>query len=97
MTQTTTFASHLTVPLGSLDYPDGPIADALEAQIERTLPPLAGIASAECQSDRLAVYAQAIKVQMSEFVAMHGDPFGRVRPLQVARKAENQTLVHDLR
>jgi hypothetical protein len=65
-------------PVGVLEvnYPEGPLADALEAQIETSLPPIAGLDSAASQGERLKIYEAEIRQQREEFTAMYGDPFG---------------------
>lgn len=60
----------------SINYPEGPIAEALEAQVQQTLPPLSGLDQAQTEGDRLAVYARAIDAERDEFIAMYGDAFG---------------------
>lgn len=60
----------------SIDYPEGPFADALEAEVLRTLPQLSGLEGAQTEGERMEVYARAIDEQRDEFIAMYGDPFG---------------------
>jgi len=64
------------VPVFDIDYPEGPLADALEAEVERKLPPLPGLTQAATQDERLAIYAAAIEAQRADFVDMYGCPFG---------------------
>lgn len=68
-------AIHL-VAVTDINYPDGPLADALEAQIEQCLPDLPGLEDATTPEERLAVYARAIGEQRAGFVAVYGDAFG---------------------
>lgn len=56
----------------SADYPDGPSADAIEAQVQQSLPPLAGLTDAHSLDERLAVYAQEIAQQREVFMSIHG-------------------------
>lgn len=60
----------------SIDYPDGPMADALEAQISQSLPAVEGLSEAETQAERMMAYDCAIRKQFKEFVDLYGDPFG---------------------
>jgi hypothetical protein len=59
-----------------IDYPDGVIADELEAKIAADLPALPGLDQAGTQQERLAVYAAAIEEQREDFVDRYGDAFG---------------------
>lgn len=82
MTLTTMCTSKMAIPLDSFEYPEGPLADALEAEVARTLPLIPGLEAAVTHDERMAVYARTIRVQMAQFVAAHGGPFGAsvVRP-----------------
>lgn len=59
-----------------IDYPEGPIADALEAEVQRSLPQLSGLEGAQNEGERMEIYARAIDEQRDEFIAMYGDAFG---------------------
>lgn len=60
----------------SIDYPEGPIADAIEAEVQQSLPPVSGLEGARTENERLEAYARAIDAQRDEFIAMYGDAFG---------------------
>jgi len=60
----------------SINYPEGPTADAIEAEVQQSLPPLNGLDGARTENERLEIYARAIDVQRDEFIAMYGDAFG---------------------
>jgi hypothetical protein len=67
---------HRVVPVSNIDYPDGPLADALEAEVAATLPPLAGLQEASTLEQRMAIYAKAIEAQREAFIETHGCQFG---------------------
>lgn len=87
MTDKIPTTSHLVLPIGSFEYPEGPMSEAIEAQIARTLPPLAGLDAATTLTERVKVYEQAIEVQLAEFVALHGNPFGQEQAIATRSKA----------
>lgn len=66
----------LVMPVGSFAYPEGPIADALEAQIAATLPEIAGLEDAPSGAARAKVYASVIDQQRHDFVEQYGEAFG---------------------
>lgn len=57
--------------------PDGPLADALEERVRRSLPVVDGLEQAQSQVERMGVYRKVIQKQLEEFVALYGDPFGQ--------------------
>lgn len=58
------------------DYPDGPLADEIEAQVQRSLAPIHGMHPEMTEAERLQVYEQTISQQRDEFIELYGDPFG---------------------
>lgn len=60
----------------SINYPEGPTADAIEAEVQQSLPPLSGLEDVRTESERLEVYARVIDEQRDEFIGMYGDAFG---------------------
>lgn len=60
----------------SASYPEGLLGEALEHQIEQTLPRIHELGQALTQSERLAVLNALIAKQQAAFIANHGDPFG---------------------
>jgi hypothetical protein len=64
------------VPVATIDYPEGPMADALEAEVQRTLPPLPGFDPQASQEQRVAVYESLIAQQRADFIEMYGCPLG---------------------
>lgn len=87
MTHTTLFASQLLVPPNGFEYPDGPLADALEEEVARSLPHIPGLEASSTQEERMGVYARTIEAQMAQFVAAHGGPFGVPSARQDAGRA----------
>lgn len=70
----------------NVNYPEGPLSDALEALVQQSLPRLPGLEEATSVAERLAVYSKAIKAQREKFIALHGDAFG-VAPARLQRGA----------
>jgi hypothetical protein len=64
------------VPLSSIDYPEGPLADRLEAEARRALPQVCGLDEAQTEGERMQAYAQVIEEQRDDFIGMYGDAFG---------------------
>jgi len=64
------------VPLSSIDYPEGPLADRLEAEARRALPQVRGLDDAQTEGERMQAYAQVIEEQRDDFIGMYGDAFG---------------------
>ncbi|ART61520.1 hypothetical protein CBP36_21380 (plasmid) [Acidovorax carolinensis] len=56
----------------SANYPDGLLADALEEQVQGSLPPLEGLVDADCAAVRLSVFEQEVARQRNDFIAAHG-------------------------
>lgn len=54
------------------DYPEGPSAEAIEAQVQQSLPPLAGLADARSLDERVAVYGRELSQQRAAFMGIHG-------------------------
>ncbi|WP_150124105.1 hypothetical protein [Cupriavidus nantongensis] len=79
----------------SINYPEGPIADAIEAEVQQFLPPVSGLDGALTESERLEAYARAIHEERSEFIAMYGDAFGwekRSVPREPARQSVDRFI-----
>lgn len=65
------------IPLVALEaYPDGPLADAIEAALQAKLPVIAGLDEAHSLEERVACYQREIDGQRSSFVDLYGDAFG---------------------
>lgn len=64
------------IAVPSINYPEGPTADAIEAKVQQSLPPLNGLDDARTESERLEIYARVIDEQRDEFIGMYGDAFG---------------------
>jgi hypothetical protein len=65
------------IPLVAIDsYPEGPLADAIEAALQAKLPAIAGMDEAHSAEERLACYQREIACQRSSFVELYGDAFG---------------------
>jgi len=47
----------------SIDYPEGPIADAIEAEVQQSLPPVSGLEGARTENERSEAYSRAIDAQ----------------------------------
>lgn len=60
-------------------YPDGAVADAIEAQVARSLPEVSGLELAQTPAQRAAVFQETIERQRAAFVDLHGDAFGYER------------------
>ena len=64
------------IPLSSIDYPEGPLADRLEVEARRSLPQVRGLDEAQTEEERMQAYAQVIEEQRDDFIGMYGDAFG---------------------
>ena len=65
------------ISLVALDsFPESPLADAIEADLQRTLPTISGMDEAFTPAERLACYQREVDFQRSSFVEVYGDPFG---------------------
>lgn len=64
------------VPLSSIDYPEGPLADRLEAEARRSLPHVSELDEARTEEERMLAYARVIEEQRDDFIGMYGDAFG---------------------
>lgn len=65
------------IPLVALDaYPEGPLADAIEAALQAKLPAITGMDEAHSLEERVACYQRQIDSQRTSFVELYGDAFG---------------------
>lgn len=65
------------IPLVALDcLPDGPLADAIEAALQNSLPAIHGMDEAHTPEERLACYQRETDFQRASFVELYGEPFG---------------------
>lgn len=70
-------SKQLAVVLGTKQSDDvSATANAMEARVQRTLPIIAGLADAETDAERQAVFSRTIDDQRNAFIEAHGSPFG---------------------
>lgn len=82
-------ASISLIPFESLDLPDGPEGEAIEAQVRSNLPVLDGVEAAQSEEERNLAYASIIAKQRAAFVQFHGDAYG----LETKKVTTTQKLV----
>lgn len=73
---TVSIVRQVALPSIDIDYPEGPLADRLEAEARRSLPHVRGLDEAQTEAERMQVYAQVIEEQRDDFIGMYGDAFG---------------------
>lgn len=57
-------------------YPDGVVGDQIEAEIEKTLPPISKLTHDMTIEARVALLAATTEFERARFTAKHGNPFG---------------------
>jgi hypothetical protein len=78
---------YIDLPAVTSSYPEGVLADALEAQIAKTLPEVEGLDQAMSQADRISVMGMAVAKQRVAFIETYGDPFGCERRSEVREES----------
>lgn len=76
-----------------VEFKDSRLSDEHEKIIQESLPVLAGLMDSQSDSERNAIFEQAISKSFAAFVAENGDPFGCEAPVkQKSSAVKKQTL-----
>jgi hypothetical protein len=67
------------VPVLDIDYPEGPMADEIEARIAATLPAIPGLDETQTLAERVNIYQALAQEQRTGFIETYGNEIGAER------------------